>query len=84
MTQIQKDRVFRKMQAMADSDAPLINSITKHSENILAVHVQPWGPPMYLSYEQAEKFTQGLPSYEAPKKPIKREVAHAHIRRKAG
>lgn len=60
MTERQKESIVRRLQAMTDGPTPLLHSIHQ-TGNMLSVHIQPWGSPIYLSWSQAEVFTKGLP-----------------------
>lgn len=60
MIQYKKDVIVRKLQALTEGPTPLLHYVRCELDQI-SVHVQPWGPPMYLSWDQADAFTKEFP-----------------------
>lgn len=76
MTEQQKDIIIRKLEALTEGPSPLLHSVHLSGE-MPSVHIQPWGNPIYLSWEQAQVFTQALPIEFVP---IPRKKAHREHR----
>ena len=77
MTEQQKDIIIRKLEALTEGPSPLLHSVHLSGE-MPSVHIQPWGNPIYLSWEQAQVFTQALPIEFVPRKKARPE--HRSVR----
>ena len=60
MTQNQKATLFEKLTALTEGPTPLYHHVSLQGE-MVAITVQPWGSPMYLSWTQAVAFANALP-----------------------
>lgn len=72
MTEHQKDIIIRKLEALTEGPSPLLHSVHLSGE-MPSVHIQPWGNPIYLSWEQAQTFTKALPIEFIPRKKAQSE-----------
>lgn len=81
MNYLQRDAIKRRLEALTEGPTPLLHNISFQGD-FIHVHVQPWGGPMVLNYDQANAFTQGL---DIPvRKPMLSETRQAAGARKAG
>lgn len=73
MTPRQKDVIVDKLTALTEGPTPLLHSVHLTGD-ILSVHVQPWGSPVYLNWQQAATFANDLPLESSiPRKGVRSE-----------
>lgn len=83
MTANHKDSIVKKLTALTDGPTPLLH-VVRQVGDIICVHVQPWGPPVYLNWEQAEMFARDLPLEMPATRKAAGSEAGRHKRRKHG